>query len=168
MTEVKSFYLEDDGIIPNNPNLPVIFYPAALKGKGSQAEDIFHENNWGNSWMDGIFDFHHYHSNAHEALAVVKGTATVQIGGSNGKELQLSEGDVVVLPAGTGHKRIDSSPDFKVAGAYPDGKEYNTKTANGEDRLIALEDIKKVPLPKYDPLFGTEGPLLKLWKNTGV
>ncbi|PLT33948.1 cupin domain-containing protein [Bacillus sp. V5-8f] len=165
MSKVNFFYFEDDGVIPNNPNLPVLFYPAALEGKAAQAEEIFNQNNWGNSWVNGIFDFHHYHSNSHEALAIVKGTATVRIGGDKGMELQLSEGDVVVLPAGTGHKRIDSSPDFKVAGAYPDGMEYNTKTAHGEDRLLALDDIKQVPLPDHDPIYGTEGPLLNYWKK---
>lgn len=166
-SEVKTLYFKDDGIIPNNPDVPVLFYPAALKGKASQAEEIFNKNNWGNSWINGIFDFHHYHSNSHEVLAVVKGTATVLIGGSNGQELEVSEGDVLVLPAGTGHKRIDSSQDFKVAGAYPDGMEYNTKTTNSEDRLQALDDIKKVPFPKQDPVFGTGGPLPKEWNVKG-
>lgn len=166
-SEVKTLFLKDDGIIPNNPDLPVLFYPAALKGKANQAEENFNKNNWGNSWTNGIFDFHHYHSNSHEVLAVVKGTATVLIGGPNGKELEVTEGDVLVLPAGTGHKRIESSPDFKVAGAYPDGMEYNTKTTNSEDRLQALDDIKKVPLPKQDPLFGTGGPLPKEWNVEG-
>lgn len=162
-SEVKSFYFKDDGVIPNNPDLPVLFYPAALKGRAGQAEEIFHKNNWGNNWTNGIFDFHHYHSNSHEALAVVKGSATVLLGGPQGKKLTVNEGDVVVLPAGTGHKRIDSSHDFKVAGAYPDGMDYNTKTTNSEDRLQAMDDIKMVPSPKQDPVFGEGGPLFKQW-----
>ncbi|MDQ0219711.1 cupin domain-containing protein [Peribacillus cavernae] len=162
-TEVETFYFEDDGSIPNNPDIPVLFYPAALKDKASQIENFFNENNWGNSWMNGIFDFHHYHSNTHEVIGVVKGSARLMIGGENGKQFEVTVGDVLVLPAGTGHKRLDSSPDFKVAGAYPDGMEYNTNTGKSEERPYALDEIKSVPLAKQDPVFGTDGPLLKKW-----
>jgi hypothetical protein len=75
--EVKTFYFKDDGSIPNNPDLPVLFYPGALKEKAEQAEKIFNENNWLNSWTNGVFDYHHYHSNAHEVLGVMSGSAGI-------------------------------------------------------------------------------------------
>lgn len=64
--EVKCIYFKDDGEIPNNVQLPVILYSGALRGKEHQAESIFNQNIWLNSWTNGVFDFHHYHSNAHE------------------------------------------------------------------------------------------------------
>lgn len=163
--DVHTYWFEDDGVIPNNPNLPVLFYPGAFTGQPEQIEETFNKNNWRNSWTNGVFDFHHYHSNAHEVLGVVQGTATLQLGGEKGKAVDIKTGDVIILPAGTGHKRLQSSTDFKIAGAYPNGMEYNLKTEKEEDRLFASEDISIVPLPDTDPVFGNEGSLLTEWKR---
>jgi uncharacterized protein YjlB len=163
-SEVQTCLFSESGGIPNNPHLPVLLYPGALKQKIAQTEQRFNENNWLNSWTNGIFDYHHYHSNAHEVLGVTRGTATVQLGGEDGQRLDIQAGDVLVLPAGTGHKKIASSSDFKVVGAYPDGMDCNTLTPSTADKHKALEDIKQVPLPTHDPVFGTAGPLLTLWK----
>ncbi|MCM3170125.1 cupin domain-containing protein [Peribacillus frigoritolerans] len=161
--EVQAYWFEDDGIIPNNPTLPILLYPGALTEQAELTEEIFNKNNWRNSWINGVFDFHHYHSNAHEVLGVLQGNAIVQLGGEKGKSVEIKTGDVLILPAGTGHKRLASSNDFKIVGAYPEGKEYNLKTENAEDRLQSLEDIPKVTLPETDPVFGDHGPLLSEW-----
>ncbi|WP_409296512.1 cupin domain-containing protein [Peribacillus sp. SCS-26] len=163
--EVQSFYFKDDGTIPNNELLPVILYSGACSGREDEIEKTFNKNNWLNSWRGGIFDYHHYHSNSHEVLGVIKGTATLKLGGEEGKELDVKEGDILVLPAGTGHKRIEASADFEVAGAYPDGMPYNTNTGKEGERNAALEDIKQVPLPDKDPVYGVDGPLLENWAD---
>ncbi|CAH0344717.1 cupin domain-containing protein [Bacillus sp. CECT 9360] len=160
---LQTYWFEDDGVIPNNPNLPVLFYPGAFSEQPERTEETFNKNNWRNSWTNGVFDFHHYHSNAHEVLGVVQGTATLQLGGEKGKAVDIKKGDVIILPAGTGHKRLQSSDDFKIAGAYPDGMGHNLKTEKEEDRLFASEDISKLPLPDTDPVFGNNGPLMKEW-----
>ncbi|MBO0994440.1 cupin domain-containing protein [Bacillus sp. SD088] len=69
--------------------------------------------------------YHHYHSNTHEVLAVVSGWANLQLGGEKGVEVKVTKGDVIVLPAGTGHKLIEKSPEFGVVGAYPNGNKYD-------------------------------------------
>ena len=163
MKDYQTFFLKDDGIIPNNPKLPVILYKQAIENPVSTMENLFNKNQWLNSWTNGVFDYHHYHSNSHEALGVIKGTATLMIGGENGVEVQIQAGDVVVLPAGTGHKRLHACSDFAIVGAYPEGKEYNTKYGKMSERPEALEEISKVPVPKTDPVTGKEGPLLKEW-----
>ena len=163
MKDYQTFFLKDDGIIPNNPKLPVILYKQAIENPLSTMENLFNKNQWLNSWTNGVFDYHHYHSNSHEALGVIKGNATLMIGGENGVEVQIQAGDVVVLPAGTGHKRLQASSDFTIVGAYPEGKEYNTKYGKISERPEALEEIRKVPVPKTDPVTGKEGPLLKEW-----
>lgn len=127
--------------------------------------ETFNRNNWLNSWTNGIFDYHHFHSNAHEVLGVVSGFATVRIGGKQGQDLRINQGDVIVLPAGTGHKRINASDEFKICGAYPEGMEPDTKTGKKVEYLKVLENIKRVPFPSLDPIFGVNGPLIEIWNN---
>jgi uncharacterized protein YjlB len=165
MLVTKYFYYEDDGIIPNNPELAVILYSEVFKEKTAQVERIFNSHNWRNSWTNGVFDYHHYHSNVHEVLGVTRGTATLHLGGEQGNLLVVVAGDVLVLPAGTGHKKVSSSFDFQVVGAYPNGMDYNLLTGLASDRPKALAEIKRVPLPQTDPVFGDHGPLTNTWKS---
>lgn len=123
---------------------------------------LLHRNNWGNNWIDGIFDFHHFHSNAHEVLVIAAGSAEVQLGGPKGKTFELSAGDAVVLPAGTGHKRISASNVFSVVGGYPNGKAYDMQT---KESSPLKQNIAKVGKPAQDPVYGNKGPLLSLWKE---
>ena len=111
--------------IPNNPRFPVLIYhdvDGATAG-AQAARQLFAEHGWGGSWVDGVFDFHHFHSTSHEALAVVAGHATLELGGPQGTRFDVSAGDVLVLPAGTGHRRASSDAAFTVVGAYPAGQE---------------------------------------------
>ncbi|GGA32972.1 cupin domain-containing protein [Paenibacillus physcomitrellae] len=161
--ELKKLFFEDDGIIPNHPHLPVLLYTGAMESNPRGAEALFNKHNWRGSWTNGVFDYHHYHSNTHEVLGVISGSALLQIGGEQGEQLELHAGDVIVLPAGTGHKKISASPDFKVTGAYPHGVEYNTRTGKPNDRPYALEEISRVPVPDIDPVYGKHGPLTRIW-----
>ena len=76
----------------------------------------------------------------------------------------MKAGDVAILPAGTGHQCLSASDDFLVIGAYPPAGTYDECTPV-EDRARALKTIPKVALPRKDPVYGTGGPLLKLWKK---
>jgi uncharacterized protein YjlB len=68
---------------------------------------------------------------------------------------------VLVLPAGTGHRRLGRSPDFAVSGAYPAGQEqYDVCRSRSPETDLR---IGKVPLPATDPVRGKDGPLLRLW-----
>ncbi|MGV7118769.1 cupin domain-containing protein [Paenibacillus kyungheensis] len=164
---VQTYYFEANHGIPNHPTLPVLLYPQALQAKPTDTESIFNQNHWLNSWTNGVFNYHHYHSNAHEVLGVISGEVTVQLGGEEGQLFTMYAGDVVVLPAGTGHKRISASPDFRIVGAYPEGISYNTRTATKTEKehATALAEISHVPLPKMDPIYGSQGPLLQYWHS---
>ena len=160
----------DDGKIPNNPKLPFIHYRSAVgvPSSGDSAatfEELFKRNGWGDSWRNGIYDYVHYHSSTHEVLGVARGAASVRFGGYHGKIFELHTGDVVILPAGTGHQCIRASKDLVVVGAYPRTGEYDECRGSPQEREHALKSIAKVPLPAKDPVYGGDGPLLDAWKR---
>ena len=164
----KSFHFEENGQIPNNPTLPLLLYQQVFEGGNieQQFEEAFSKNQWGGSWVNGMYDYHHYHSTAHEVLGVISGSATLIFGGPGGEEAEVKAGDMVVIPAGTGHCRKSASPDFKVIGAYPQGQENYDLCTEKNDIEEKKKNIRKVALPKADPVGGEEGPLMGEW-NAG-
>ncbi|MUG68043.1 cupin domain-containing protein [Paenibacillus campinasensis] len=161
--QIRSFFIQDDGEVPNNPDLPVVVYPGVFAERPDGLEPAFSRHQWTGSWTGGIYDYHHYHSNTHEVLGVQSGNATVLVGGDAGERLDLQVGDVIVLPAGTAHMLIEASPDFAVVGAYPNGTTPNTRERNPTDRTQSITEIRSVPVPSMDPVFGEDGPLLHKW-----
>ncbi|HEX5282405.1 MAG TPA: hypothetical protein VFW28_20170 [Micropepsaceae bacterium] len=158
----------DDGETPNNPVLPLLRYRCAigLEGRHDPAavlEEIFSAQHWRRSWRNGVYDFLHFHSHTHEVLGVARGWVKVRLGGAKGKLLTLNAGDVVVLPAGTGHCRVSKSRNLLVVGAYPPGGRYDEPRPEQTDLVRAREEIAKVPVPEADPVYGREGPLISIW-----
>ena len=168
----RVFHFKDDGSTPNNPVLPLLLYrgAVALSGKFEPAavfEQLFAANGWGDSWRDGIYGFLHFHTRTHEVLGVARGRAWVKFGGAAGKEVILKAGDVVVLPAGTGHKRLAKSSDLLVVGAYPEsGGSYDQPRSSQIDHDKAVALVAAVRLPRKDPVYGKNGPLLRLWRHS--
>jgi uncharacterized protein YjlB len=160
--------LKDDGAIPNNPTLPFIQYRGAvsLTEHGDPAaifEQLFETNGWVGSWRNGIYDFVHYHPRTHEVLGIAHGHAIVRFGGKRGKSVKLKGGDVVILPAGTGHQALSASKDLLVVGAYPVSGKYDEYKGSLQEHERAVVMIRKVRLPAKDPIYGRGGPLKKLW-----
>lgn len=168
MAEPQTFRFEDDGAIPNNPRLPALLYRATFDTNEPDLagiiEAIFASNGWPPGWRADMFDYRHYHSTAHEALGIVSGRARVELGGAKGTEVELQAGDALVLPAGTGHRKVSGSDDFLMVGAYPEGEEWDLIRANPEKHDAAVARIAKVPLPEIDPVAGPDGPLARLWR----
>jgi uncharacterized protein YjlB len=165
---VKALLFRDDGSIPNNPGLPLLLYPGALGPAAGDlaavAEELFARNGWRGAWRNGVFPFPHYHSTAHEVLAVCAGEAKVRFGGEAGETVTVRAGDVVVIPAGVGHQNLGSSSDFLIVGAYPAGQEdYDLCRGGAGERPQILENIRRVALPAADPVHGDGGPLLEHW-----
>lgn len=167
-----TFLFKDDGVVPNNPALPVLVYKEALDLAGqrkpaTEIEKLFKAHGWGRDmWRNGVFPFVHYHAMIHEALGIARGTAKVQLGGHQGETFDLKAGDIVVLPAGTGHQRLIGSDDFLVVGGYPPDGTYNLcRGDNPAERDKALVSIPKVPRPETDPVQGADGALQKLWRR---
>lgn len=163
------FRFRDDGETPNN-RLPLVVYRGALKldeadDPAAAFEEAFARNGWRGAWRDGIYDFLHFHSATHEVLGVALGKVTIEFGGRRGRTLTLHAGDVVVLPAGIGHRCVTASADLLVVGAYPAGGHYDEPKPDDIDYAVAVASIARVKLPRRDPVYGAGGPLIELWRK---
>jgi uncharacterized protein YjlB len=167
--EIVAHLLSGDDEIPNNERCPLLAYRGAVRLPGGDPaavfEGLFHGNRWTGSWRNGIFPFHHFHSTAHEVLGIYSGRATVQLGGESGVVLDVEPGDVVIVPAGVGHKKLASSGDLGVVGAYADGRHADMCRPSSRSCRQRWEQVSRIPLPAMDPVFGGDGPLFQHWRG---
>src|SRR6201999_1605929 len=167
--EPTAIHFADDGLVPNNP-MPFLVYKGVValdRGEPEAGiEKLFGGNGWGAMWRNGVYDFLHYHATVHEVLGIARGHARVRFGGDHGRELEISAGDVAILPAGTGHQCFSASDDFSVVGAYPPGPPMDLQRPTPENHAKALKTIPQVALPKTDPVMGKVGPLVRLWTKS--
>ena len=165
---VETIYIEENKPFPNNP-FPVLYYPKGvsdLLDKTGSAENVlalFEQNGYSNGWVNGIFSYHHFHATTHEVLACIAGEATVQLGGPDAEKYSFTRGDVLLLPAGVAHKRIDASPDFKIVGAYPVGLEPDMQKGEAENYEVIKQLIASVVRPAKDPVEGEDGAVIEYW-----
>jgi uncharacterized protein YjlB len=167
LTRPETHRFKDAGGIPNSPLPVLVYHDVEAAGAADECEELFARNGWLGAWVDGIFSFHHFHSITHEVLGIVGGSASVILGGSGGRRFEVSRGDVLVLPAGTGHFNAGSSADLLVVGAYPNGMRWDLRRGDPAERAEVLANIAAVPLPETDPVDGAGGPLTKLWPAAG-
>jgi uncharacterized protein YjlB len=85
----EKVWFEKGDKIPNNSNLPTLIYEEIVHSGVTHdfVFDVFRRNHWGGCWKNGVFPYHHFHSSAHEALAVTDGEAKVTLGGPQGRPL---------------------------------------------------------------------------------
>jgi len=93
---------------------------------------LFERNGWTGARKNAGYPHHHYHSGAHEVLAIAAGWVRVRLGGETGRTVELRAGDVVVIPAGVAHKNEGASPDLLVVGAYPRGQNPDLRRPGGK------------------------------------
>lgn len=163
--QIETFLLEKNAWMPNNPRFPAVLYRQAVAGESIGAKDIealFARNGWQARWRDGVYGYHHYHTTAHEALGFAGGHARLMLGGPRGREVEVSEGDVLVLPAGVGHCSVRTDKHFLAVGAYPPGQDWDLCKTMADE--AALERIRQLPAPTSDPVEGEQGILLDLWR----
>jgi uncharacterized protein YjlB len=161
MTRVRKIYFAKAADVPNS-KLPVLLYRAVLAphtaGKESKFRKRFRDARWTGIWTDTIYDYTHFHSNAHEVLGIAEGRVTLRLGGEDGSLFRLKAGDMLVLPAGVGHRRQGADDGLKVIGAYPHGQSHFDMKRRGRA-------IRRVSLPLTDPFYGEHGPLIKAWRR---
>ena len=74
--------------VPNNKNLPVLYYSSVIAANGNLAdlfEQRFLANGWQGCWRNGIFSYQHYHTQAHEVLGIAQGTGRVWAAPTGGR-----------------------------------------------------------------------------------
>lgn len=152
------------GGVPNN-TLPVMIYhhviPPGVADNAVYLEHLFRSNGWPPQWRYPVYTFTHFHSNTHEALGVFAGSAKLQIGGEKGKIIEVKVGDVLLLPAGIGHKQISADDEFMLVGAYP--PEIKADLCHDEPSQLVprTKAVEAVPLPATDPVTGhSEGSMI--------
>lgn len=132
MVEVKKYHLPATALMPNSP-MPLLHYPGFLDlktdCKPEKVYDLFASNGWQTQWIFryGPTQRSHYHSQTHECMAVLSGTARIRFGVADtdpdldknthgpakehgGVEVNAQPGDVFILPAGVAHKTFDTTP----------------------------------------------------------
>ncbi|MCG2614844.1 cupin domain-containing protein [Terrimonas sp. NA20] len=164
----ETYYFKDDGTIPNS-RYPLLIYQQVFSQRGDKGgdwlEERFAANGWTNTWRWGVYPFHHYHSNTHEVLGCFSGEALLHMGGEKGEKLTVKAGDIIVIPAGVGHKCISHSDDFTVLGAYPGGLDPDLMKGGKHERPDADKNIAATLKPSADPFSGKQEGLIKLWKK---
>jgi uncharacterized protein YjlB len=116
------------------------------------------------AWVYPMYKQHHYHSTTHEVLVVANGSARLFFGGEgNPKGIRqvVAKGDVMILPAGTGHAMEEDLGGFSMVGSYPTGAD-NWDHCTGNEGKEAEDRIRALKWFKQDPIYGQEGPVLDI------
>ncbi|EPE31071.1 RmlC-like cupin [Glarea lozoyensis ATCC 20868] len=155
-------------LIPNTSiqNKPLLIYHSCIHPSTSAKGIEAHLQEVGvvtPQWRYSMFDTTHFHSTTHEVLCISAGKATLCFGGESNPErveALVETGDVVVVPAGVGHRLLDDyGSGFEMVGSYPKGKSWDMCYGKkGEEDKVGK--IKDLPWFGKDPLYGNSGPAL--------
>lgn len=161
--ETLTLSADSVGGFPNSP-LPALIYRRLFAPEtpdlAARFEALFERHGWPPEWRYGLFDFDHFHSTAHEALGVFRGSARARLGGPAGQEIDLHAGDVLILPAGVGHACLRDEGEFCMVGAYPPGQRWEVERGDPEALEAAKARVAAVALPESNPV---GGDLRRLW-----
>ncbi|KAL7272799.1 hypothetical protein RUND412_004374 [Rhizina undulata] len=165
----ETYLLPPTAEIPNSP-YPLLHYRSVFPPP-VRAETIsrhFDHNSWPAQWQSNMYHQSHYHSTTHEALGITRGSARLRFGVSDSEasderrvELDVDQGDVLVIPAGVAHRCLIERDGFNMVGAYPRGSRQWDLCYGGEHKAgKGIED----GVPETDPVVGREeGGLTGLW-----
>ncbi|KAJ5346052.1 Cupin 1 [Penicillium brevicompactum] len=162
MVEVRKYHLFPTDLIPNSPR-PLLHYKNVLARPNdshcdpAEVWDMFSRNGWNVQWIFryGPTQLSHYHSRAHECMAVLSGTARIRFGVADtsedldqntygsfweegGIEVDGEAGDVFIIPAGVAHKTFNTQPEAEFTLLTP-GTGHGIEA---DDPKKALAEIK--------------------------
>ena len=202
--EPETYYLKRNQHAPNNAH-PVLVYRQCLPLPVSEENTtaFLEAHAWERKGTWGHISVRHFHPNVHECYGVIAGESTMLVGcgiddaEGTGQEIELMVGDVIVLPAGTGHCNLQSTKNYLYVGVYPavcgpfcclvffclnlivrntkktknvqGGPMYRAELGKeGADVTALRQEVDSVPLPAEDPVTGKKGALLRLWVGPGA
>ena len=152
MDAPQTYRFAGDERFPNSC-LSVVVYLDALPSDPAVMEQAFARQAWTNSWRNGIFRYHHFHTTAHEVLGIAAGRVRVLLGGPDGAEVAVKAGDVLVIPAGVAHCNLGDEG-LLVVGAYPGGAGCDVLRGDPAQLAAAKKTIAQLPIPELDPVPG--------------
>jgi uncharacterized protein YjlB len=168
LVETKQYIVKDNGTFPGS-GLPVLLYKKVISIFPLRfitafiVKSRFRRNGWSNSWVAGIFTYHH--SNTHEVMGIIHGSTSVQLGGEPGIVIAIEKGEVLIIPAGVAHKNLGNENAVTCVGAYPGGADYDMNYGNLGERPQTDKNIAEVGVPVSDPVFGASQGLPKIWQK---
>lgn len=165
---VQKHQIPAHGLIPNTSiqHKPLLIYRSAFPAGTSVSAIEAHLGSVGvvsPAWRYPMYEFTHFHSTSHEVLCVYAGRARLCFGGEDNDgrvEEEVGAGDVVVVPAGVGHRMLQEvQKGFMMVGSYPQGYSWDMCHGKaGEEEKVKA--IGKLPWFERDPIYGDEGPVL--------
>lgn len=165
MVDTKTYLLIGNGRIPNS-DLPLTVYKGAIDTDVVDFEAVLRNHGWIPEWHSsiGLYPAQHFHSDAHELIAVTRGSLFGEFGGPGGVRLLLAAGDVIVIPAGVGHFGLEITSDLRLTGAFPLGHSiHDFRLGHPSEYAQVFAASRKVSIPPFDPIYGAAGPLIAAW-----
>jgi uncharacterized protein YjlB len=162
MLEWRRLTLVENDEFPAQSRKDIIIYRNAVDPDAAdcaeQFEALFTENGWHLEWRGRISDTGHFHSRAHEIIAIVKGATILAFGGGKGKRVVLDAGDAVLVPPGLLHRQVGAwTGGVEAVGAIPEEVEWDLRREPPPDEPDGGTAL--VDRPCCDPILGMRGPL---------
>lgn len=164
--KISRYQIPAQNLIPNTSiqNKPLVIYHSAFPSSASASGIESHLSAVGvvvPQWRYTMYSTTHFHSTAHEILCISSGKAKLCFGGEDNPkrvEADVQKGDVVVVPAGVGHRLLEDDGHFEMVGAYPKGCSWDMCFGKeGEEEKV--KQIAKLAWFEKDPVYGDDGPV---------
>lgn len=164
---VSKHHIPAHGLIPNTSiqNKPLLHYHGVFPADASVSSIESHLRSTSvvtPQWRYTMYPTTHFHSTTHEVLCIATGQARLCFGGEENPgrvEADVEKGDVLVVPAGVGHRLLDDrgSGDFEMIGSYPPGCSWDMCYGKkGEEAKV--QAIARLGWFERDPIYGDQGP----------
>jgi len=165
---VSTHQIPRHALIPNTSisHKPLLIYHSCFSSTTSAYTIEAHLKTTGvvvPHWQYTMYSTTHFHSTTHEVLCIAFGRARLLFGGEGNPgrvEIEVKAGDVVIVPAGVGHRLLeDLDGGFEMVGSYPKGCSWDMCYGKqGEEEKV--RGIESVGWFERDPLYGDEGPVV--------
>jgi len=167
---VECFQIPAYQLIPNTSiqKKPLMIYRSAFNSQVDARVIESHLSSKGvvdPAWRYTMYNTTHFHSTTHEVLVAFNGKAKLCFGGEENpgkREVVMGKGDVVVVPAGVGHRLLeDLDGGFQMVGSYPRGGKQWDMCYGKQGEEGKVKEIGELKWFEKDPVYGNEGPVLQ-------